>query len=108
MDVFKVLASLDKDLHDPKRLAIMSILEKGNHSDYLFLTSELEMTKGNLAAHLTTLEKMGYVKRVMDWIEKDNIRQKHTMIYITEVGKEAIKNHWKKIDTAMETLRGIV
>jgi len=56
------LAGLDRIIHEPARLLIVTILSTVESADFLFLQREAGLTKGNLSAHLTKLEEAGYIK----------------------------------------------
>ncbi|HMZ06825.1 MAG TPA: transcriptional regulator [Anaerolineales bacterium] len=56
------LTDLDRVIHEPARLLIVTILSTVESADFLFLQRETGLTKGNLSAHLTKLEGAGYVE----------------------------------------------
>lgn len=56
------IASLDRVIHEPARLLLMTILSAVESTDFLFLQRETGLTKGNLSAHLSKLEEAGYVE----------------------------------------------
>lgn len=56
------VTELDRLIHEPARLLIVSILSAAASADFLFLQRETGLTKGNLSAHLSKLEAAGYVK----------------------------------------------
>ena len=78
------LKNIDRVIHEPTRLMIMTQLYVVESADFLFLQHQLEMTPGNLSAHLTKLEKAGYVEIVKEFIE----RRPHTALKLTK--KDAI------------------
>jgi len=55
------LTELDRLIHEPARLLIVTILSTVESADFLFLQRETDLTKGNLSAHLSKLEDAGYV-----------------------------------------------
>ena len=55
------LLKLDRLIHDPTRLLILSFLYPVTKLDYLYLRKHLRLTAGNLSSHLAKLEKAGYV-----------------------------------------------
>jgi DNA-binding transcriptional ArsR family regulator len=61
-DDVQELGSLDRLVHEPARLMILSLLAGAEHADFVFLARETGLTKGNLSAHLTRLEAAGYVE----------------------------------------------
>ena len=64
------LRKIDRTIHEPTRLMIMSQLYVVESADFLFLQHQLQMTPGNLSSHLTKLEKAGYVEIVKEFIER--------------------------------------
>ena len=52
---------VDPIIHAPARLKIMAVLSAVKHSDFLFLLHQTGLTKGNLSAHLSKLERAEYV-----------------------------------------------
>ncbi len=61
-DDLRALTDLDRLIHEPARLLIVTILSGVVSADFLFLQHETGLTKGNLSAHLSKLEEAGYVK----------------------------------------------
>jgi len=56
------LASLDKLIHEPARLAVISILDTVEKADFLYLQRATGLTKGNLSVHLQKLEEGGLIE----------------------------------------------
>lgn len=95
---FEELAKLDKVVHEPARLAIMTALSASDGADFLFLQRLTGLTKGNLSAHLSKLEKAGLVL-----IEKRFVGKiPNTLVRATEEGRDAVEDHWRRL----EKLRG--
>jgi len=86
------MAELDNIIHQPVRLRIMSslaALDPGEQVDFVHLRKILNLTDGNLGAHLAKLENAGYVK-----IEKTFIARKpRTFINVTGKGRDAFDEH---------------
>lgn len=79
------LSELDRLIHEPARLTIMTILSVVRSADFLYLQRESGLTKGNLSAHLSRLEEAGYLK-----IEKSfNGKVPHTECSLTAQGRQA-------------------
>jgi DNA-binding transcriptional ArsR family regulator len=57
----KDLSSLDRVIHEPARLMIMTILFAIEEADFVYLQRECGLTQGNLSSHLTKLEEAGYL-----------------------------------------------
>jgi len=85
---------LDRLIHEPGRLAILTVLSSVTDADFVFLQRATGLTKGNLSSHLTKLEEAGLVT-----IEKRFIRKKpNTNVALTKVGRERIADHWAQLE----------
>jgi len=71
----------EKLLH-PSRLAIMKILITHGEVEFRDLKHDLQMTDGNLASHLRTLDSLGYVR----WEKEIFGRRIRTTYQITQKG----------------------
>ena len=88
------LLDVDRMIHEPARLLIMTILSMAEKADFLFLLNETGLTRGNLSTHLSKLEESGYIA-----IEK-GYRGKipQTLCSITPTGLEAFDKYRKQIN----------
>ena len=88
------MSELDRTIHEPARLRILTLLSGVDAVDFNFLLSTLGLTQGNLSSHMDKLEKAGYVQ-----IEKSfNGRVPHTDFRLTSEGREALHTYWRGID----------
>lgn len=55
------LLQLDRVIHEKGRLAIMSLLAASPQLSFTELRDTLNLTDGNLTAHIRTLQEAGYV-----------------------------------------------
>ena len=55
------LLQLDRIIHEKGRLAIMSLLAASSQLSFTELRDTLNLTDGNLTAHIRTLHETGYV-----------------------------------------------
>ena len=55
------LLQLDRIIHEKGRLAIMSLLAASAQLSFTELRDTLNLTDGNLTAHIRTLQEAGYV-----------------------------------------------
>jgi DNA-binding transcriptional ArsR family regulator len=95
------LASFDRLVHEPARLAILTALSACEKADFVFLRSLTGLTKGNLSSHLSKLEDGGLVE-----IEKRfEGKQPVTFIALTGEGRDALKAYWKRFDRVRTGLR---
>jgi DNA-binding transcriptional ArsR family regulator len=91
---FESLASLNRLIHAPARLAIVTALSACDKADFLFLLNVTGLTKGNLSSHLSKLEQGGLVE-----IEKRFERRLPvTYARLTPQGREGLKQYWKRLD----------
>ena len=98
-EAFESLASLDKIVHEPARLALLTALSACNSADFLALKRLTGLTKGNLSTHLSRLENAGLVE-----IEKQFIDKKpNTRVRLTQKGRKAIENHWQQLKNLYDT-----
>ena len=90
---FKDLANLDKLIHEPSRLAILTALSVCESADFLSLRRLTGMSDGNLSVHLSKLEEAGLVNIQKQFVEKKS----NTQIKITKKGSVAIQRHWEQL-----------
>jgi DNA-binding MarR family transcriptional regulator len=83
------IKNINRLIHEPTRLMIMTQLYVIESADFLFLQNQLKMTPGNLSSHLSKLEDAGYVEIVKEFIE----RKPHTALKLTEKGRNAFKEY---------------
>jgi len=94
---FEQLANLDRRVHDPARLSILTALSACERADFLFLQRITGLTKGNLSSHLSKLEEAGLVEIEKRFVEKKT----QTLVRLTDPGRQTIEGYW----TEMEDLR---
>jgi DNA-binding MarR family transcriptional regulator len=105
-DPIDEIVSLDKVIHEPARLALMTALTSCRSADFVFLQRLTGLTQGNLSVHLTKLEAAGFVQ-----IDKSfEGRRPKTSVAATAAGRAAITAHWDRLETlrdrAEKTLGG--
>lgn len=95
------MAILNDVIHQPVRLRIMAILTTlPPETQVVFSTLKemLELTDGNLGAHLHKLEESGYVA-----ITKTFVRNKpQTYVEATQEGREAFAEHTTALKEILE------
>jgi DNA-binding MarR family transcriptional regulator len=85
---------VDRLIHEPGRLAILTVLSSVKDADFVFLQRTTGLTKGNLSSHLTKLEDAGLVE-----IEKRFVRKKpNTNVALTALGRRRIARHWEQLE----------
>jgi DNA-binding MarR family transcriptional regulator len=83
------LTGVDKLIHEPARLAVMTILSVVESADFLYLQKATHLTKGNLSVHLQKLEGAGLIE-----IQKTfQGKIPRTLCRLTLKGKEAFETY---------------
>jgi len=98
---FEDLAGLDRLVHEPARLAILTALRNVDSADFLLVQRITGLSKGNLSSHMTKLEEGGLVTIAKEFVGK--IPQ--TRLSLTEAGRAAIDTYWKTIDRLRKETR---
>lgn len=92
---------LDKTIHEQARLQIMTQLYVIEEADFLFLMRKTGLTWGNLSSHMSKLEEAGYIEVRKEFQEK----KPHTILKITESGRNAFQEYRKMLDKVFERLQ---
>lgn len=90
------MSELDNTIHQPVRLRIMAALGAigpREKLEFTFLRDQLELTDGNLGAHLIKLEEAKYIE-VEKTFEK---RKPKTLVRMTGRGRDAFAAHVKAL-----------
>jgi DNA-binding MarR family transcriptional regulator len=94
------LADLDRIIHSPARLMVMTYLYVVESADYVFLMQLTGLTWGNLSTHLSKLEEADYVI-----LEKGYKGKKpNTTVSLTESGREAFKAYKNEMQAVLNDL----
>ncbi len=81
--------AIDRIIHEPARLMIMSHLAVVESADFLFLMRQTGLTFGNLSSHMSRLEEAGYIR-----IEKKFVGKKpNTILNLTTRGRNAFQQY---------------
>ena len=84
-----ILVNINKLFESKVRLGIMSMLIVNDIVDFNSLKSHLDVTDGNLASHIASLEKAKYIK-----VNKSFIGKKPNTTYsVTATGRRAFTEH---------------
>jgi DNA-binding MarR family transcriptional regulator len=96
------MAEFNEIIHQPVRLRIMSALatlEPGDEVDFTYLRDLLEVTDGNLGAHLRKLEEAGYIAVNKTFVE----RKPRTYVSATAGGRQAFQEHVAALESILKT-----
>lgn len=94
------IEKLNKAFENRVRLGVMSVLMVNEEMNYNDLKQLLEVTDGNLATHLKTLEESGYIK-----VHKGFIGRKTNTIYsLTKAGERSFKDHLEALEKMIRNI----
>jgi DNA-binding MarR family transcriptional regulator len=94
------ISGLNKIFDNRIRLGVMSVLMVNEEMSFNDLKQLMEVTDGNLATHLVTLEENGFIK-----VHKGFIGRKTNTTYsITRAGQKAFSDH---ITALEQMIKGI-
>lgn len=89
---------INKAFESRIRLGIMSILMVNDSVDFATLKEMLDITDGNLASHISALEKLEYVL-----VNKQFIGKKPNTTYVaTVLGKTAFMEHLSALESLIK------
>lgn len=84
----------DKAFENKARLGIMSILIVNDWVDFNGFKEQLDLTDGNLASHLSALEKATYVEVRKSFVGK----KPNTSFRATVLGRQAFTSHLHSLE----------
>jgi DNA-binding MarR family transcriptional regulator len=96
------MPELNETIHQPVRLRIMAALvalEPGNEVDFIYLRQLLDVTDGNLGAHLRKLEEAGYIAVSKTFVE----RKPRTYVSATPAGRLVFQEHVAALESIFKT-----
>lgn len=101
MAVNNPISGLNKIFDNRIRLGVMSIVMVNEEISFNDLKGLLEVTDGNLATHLQTLEENGFLK-----VHKGFVGRKTNTTYsITKAGEKAFKDHLEGLEKMIKGVK---
>src|SRR5580765_3437477 len=91
---FEDVAAIDRIIHEPVRLAMLTALASCRSADFVFLQHLLGITNGNASAHLMKLEEAGLV----DVTKTFRGKMPRTVFRLTRLGRTSLQRHWERLD----------
>ena len=89
LDETRFNTDIDKVIHVPSRLIIMSYLFVVKNADMIFFKRKTNLSWGNLSTHASKLEEAGYI--TIDKVFRD--KKPVTILEITQNGISAFKKY---------------
>jgi len=96
------MAELNETIHQPVRLRIMATLvalEQNDEVDFTYLRELLDVTDGNLGAHLRKLEEAGYITVNKTFVE----RKPRTYVSATAEGRRVFQEHVAALESILKS-----
>jgi DNA-binding MarR family transcriptional regulator len=93
-----LIAGINKSFENRIRLGIMSIIMVNDWVDFGELKETLGVTDGNLASHITALEKEKYIQVRKAFIGK----KPNTSFQATSEGKQAFQAHLNALEALIK------
>jgi DNA-binding MarR family transcriptional regulator len=96
------MAELNEIIHQPVRLRIMATLvtlEQNDEVDFIYLRDLLDVTDGNLGAHLRKLEEAGYITINKTFVE----RKPRTYVSATAEGRKVFQEHVAALQSILKS-----
>ncbi len=81
--------AIDRLIHEPARLLLMSNLAVIDEADFVFLSRQTGLTAGNISSHMARLEDAGYVAIAKTFVGK----RPRTVYRLTRAGKKAFDRY---------------
>jgi DNA-binding MarR family transcriptional regulator len=93
------LATIDRVIHEPARLMIMTVLYAVSEADFIYLQNECGLTQGNLSSHLARLEEENYVLVTKTFKGKYPL----TICSLSDKGRRAFEEYARIMRAAIQT-----
>ena len=97
-----VATNVDRLIHEPARLAIMTNLFVVESANATYLLQQTGLTWGNLGSHLVRLEEAGYIEVSKGY----QGRRPETTVALTDVGRAALLRYRERLLTALAPVAG--
>ena len=91
---------VDRLIHEPARLIILSILYVLESADFLYLLRETGLRKGNLSSHLTRLEQAKYITIEKTYRGKTPM----TICQLTGGGQTAFETYREQLKNVVDAM----
>jgi DNA-binding MarR family transcriptional regulator len=96
------MAELNETIHQTVRLRIMAALVTlgpNEEADFTYLRGLLDVTDGNLGAHLRKLEEAGYIAVNKTFVE----RKPRTYVSVTVEGRKVFQEHVAALELILKS-----
>jgi DNA-binding MarR family transcriptional regulator len=98
-DPLSAIMSIDRLVHSPARLSILTYLSVVEEGDAVYLLNQTGLTWGNLSANVTRLQEAGYIEVVKEFKDK----KPHTLLKLTDRGRKAFHDYQNTMKGLLNT-----
>ena len=95
-------AEIDRLIHEPARLALISCLYVVTKADFVFLSRQTGLTGGNLSSHMTKLEEAGYLTVKKSFVGK----RPQTVLQLSAKGRSAFESYRRTMNGVLAPDQG--
>jgi DNA-binding MarR family transcriptional regulator len=95
-----ILENLDRVIHSPARLMILTFLYVVEEGDMVYLLNQTGLTWGNLSANVHKLKDVGYVEVNKNFVDD----RPQTWVKLTEEGKQAFRDYRGQMKYVLDEL----
>ncbi|MBI9047311.1 MAG: transcriptional regulator [Anaerolineaceae bacterium] len=95
------LGKINKTIHSPARLMILTILYVIDTCDFAFLLKQTSLTSGNLSANIIKLEEAGLISVMKEFVD----RKPMTLLEITPEGRENLAKYRQNMQQILDLLQ---
>jgi DNA-binding transcriptional ArsR family regulator len=88
------LPEINRTIHEPARLAILTVLSACRSADFQFLQSATGLSKGNLSVQLTRLQEAGLARVKKEIVDK----KMRTTASLSLQGSKALAAYWRMME----------
>ena len=92
------VVEIDRLIHEPARLVLVSNLYVVEEADFTYLSRRTGLTAGNISSHMTKLETGGYVKVTKTFAAN----RPRTIYQLTRKGRTALEQYRQQVGTLLE------
>jgi DNA-binding MarR family transcriptional regulator len=95
--------NIDRLVHSPARLAILTYLSVVEEGDAVYLLNQTGLTWGNLSANVSKLQETGYIEVSKEFKDK----KPHTLLKLTDKGRKAFQAYQDQIKGLLDIKKTI-
>jgi DNA-binding transcriptional ArsR family regulator len=100
-DALRAILDLDRMIHEPARLAILTVLAAAQDVEFLFLLKVTGLSKGNLSVQGQKLEAAGLIKSEKAFRGRIPV----TKFRITSAGRKALSAYQDQLRAVLKPAR---